>query len=215
MKHIQYVVFLFALISLVSCEERPASGPGTMITKPVSIPVVTPTTTPGNSVPAGNMVSAAATTKLNPEHGKPGHRCDIAVGAPLNGPAQNTNATLANPPVINPSLQTTTPTLQNKINPAVVPTSIAVTPGINPAHGQPGHRCDVAVGATMPKTAAPTTKTATSGSPVVPPILQNSPILPQSAPTVASGLNPAHGQPGHRCDIEVGKPLSSAPKKNG
>src|SRR6218665_1308736 len=26
-----------------------------------------------------------------------------------------------------------------------------------------------------------------------------------------AGLNPAHGQPGHRCDIAVGAPLSSAP----
>jgi len=24
-------------------------------------------------------------------------------------------------------------------------------------------------------------------------------------------LNPAHGQPGHRCDIAVGAPLNSAP----
>lgn len=28
----------------------------------------------------------------------------------------------------------------------------------------------------------------------------------------ADGLNPAHGMPGHRCDIGVGEPLSSAPK---
>jgi len=29
--------------------------------------------------------------------------------------------------------------------------------------------------------------------------------------TGAAALNPPHGQPGHRCDIEVGKPLNSAP----
>ncbi|HEX6915651.1 MAG TPA: hypothetical protein VF145_10445, partial [Chitinophagaceae bacterium] len=29
------------------------------------------------------------------------------------------------------------------------------------------------------------------------------------------GMNPPHGEPGHRCDIEVGKPLNSAPKPAG
>jgi hypothetical protein len=28
---------------------------------------------------------------------------------------------------------------------------------------------------------------------------------------VAPGMNPAHGQPGHRCDIPVGSPLNSKP----
>ncbi len=31
-------------------------------------------------------------------------------------------------------------------------------------------------------------------------------------PAPADGLNPAHGMPGHRCDINVGEPLSSAPR---
>jgi len=26
----------------------------------------------------------SSSTALNPKHGEPGHRCDIAVGAPLN-----------------------------------------------------------------------------------------------------------------------------------
>ncbi len=29
------------------------------------------------------------------------------------------------------------------------------------------------------------------------------------APVAAEGLNPVHGAPGHRCDIDVGAPLSS------
>ena len=33
-----------------------------------------------------------------------------------------------------------------------------------------------------------------------------------SAPVISkAGLNPAHGQPGHRCDIQVGAPLDSKP----
>lgn len=33
----------------------------------------------------------------------------------------------------------------------------------------------------------------------------------QQAPATAEGMNPAHGQPGHRCDIPVGAPLNSPP----
>jgi hypothetical protein len=63
---------------------------------------------------------------------------------------------------------------------------------LNPAHGQPGHRCDIKVGA--PLDSAPKKSNATnSGSPLINP---------------GSGkLNPPHGQPGHRCDIKVGDPL--------
>lgn len=31
----------------------------------------------------------------------------------------------------------------------------------------------------------------------------------QTPPVAAEGLNPVHGAPGHRCDIDVGAPLSS------
>ncbi|MGZ8559765.1 MAG: hypothetical protein ACXWWC_15590, partial [Chitinophagaceae bacterium] len=85
----------------------------------------------------------------------------------------------------------------------------------------PGHRCDVAVGAALPKEGAATAKTTTPNSPLVAPPVPNTPLIqtqPQAnaaSTTVAAGLNPAHGQPGHRCDIEVGKPLNSTPKKNG
>ncbi len=64
---------------------------------------------------------------------------------------------------------------------------------LNPAHGQPGHRCDIAVGA--PLNSAPATSSDNTQSGV---------------PWINSGdikLNPAHGQPGHRCDIKVGDPL--------
>lgn len=91
-----------------------------------------------------------AEVKLNPPHGEPGHRCEIAVGAPLDGsaPAQlNTsvqptnngqgflnsgNAAPAQPAA---NAQTTAPGMQGKPN---------------PAHGQPGHRCDIQVGQPLP-----------------------------------------------------------------
>ncbi len=71
---------------------------------------------------------------------------------------------------------------------------------LNPAHGQPGHRCDLAVGAPL---------TNADGTPVPAANPQNIQSKPVNPATVPSGLkvNPPHGQPGHRCDIQVGAPL--------
>lgn len=100
---------------------------------------VTPAPTTSNT--------AAANTNLNPEHGKPGHRCDIAVGAPLNSKP------------VTPAPTTTAPQ-QNQ--PQVVSTKKTATPaGMNPPHGEPGHRCDIAVGAPLnpPKSTPANSKT--------------------------------------------------------
>jgi hypothetical protein len=81
------------------------------------------------------------------------------------------------------------------------------TAGLNPAHGQPGHRCDISVGAPLdskPAQAAIQPQATTTTAPVT--------TQPLSIPqTTGTGLNPAHGQPGHRCDIAVGAPLNSKP----
>lgn len=91
-------------------------------------PVITSTavSTPAQSTAAG----------MNPPHGQPGHRCDLAVGAPLNSatPAKTKTTTV---PQQNISVTPTTTT----------PTTTA--PGMNPPHGQPGHRCDISVGAPL------------------------------------------------------------------
>lgn len=75
---------------------------------------------------------------------------------------------------------------------------------LNPAHGMPGHRCDIQVGAPLNSPAAPNLPM---------PNLQPLPAQPvQSAQptqgTVAPGTNPPHGQPGHDCGIPVGAPLT-------
>lgn len=88
---------------------------------------------------------------------------------------------------------------------------VTVGKGMNPAHGQPGHRCDIAVGA--PLNSAPaaksTTTTVSPGMAVAKEINPGTAVVKQT-PT-APGMNPPHGQAGHRCDIAVGAPLSSAP----
>ena len=87
--------------------------------------------------------------------------------------------------------------------------SPSVAQNLNPAHGQPNHRCDIAVGAPLnspSNTAAPEKQTRAQSTQVITPI-QNS-----IAKTVTpKGINPPHGEIGHRCDISVGAPLNSKP----
>ena len=91
------------------------------------------------------------------------------------------------------------------------PTSQKVAPGMNPAHGQPGHRCEIPVGAPLNSAPAAGTKPAPtlSSGPIQnnPAVATPSILNPASSSTVKAGMNPEHGQPGHRCDIAVGQPL--------
>lgn len=91
------------------------------------------------ATPAATENTAKAATEeiqVNPAHGLPGHRCDLPVGAPLNGTAANT----ATPTSTN-SQQSTT----------VSPIRLDQTPSVNPPHGEPGHDCAVPVGAPLNK----------------------------------------------------------------
>lgn len=130
------------------------------------------------TTPATGATALPASGMLNPEHGKPGHRCDIAVGAPL--PASANAITTAQSPV--------TPAATAQV-------------ALNPEHGKPGHRCDIAVGAPLnskpvepPKPTKPTTATTVKS-------------FNPGDTVVAAGYNPQHGKPGHRCDVAVGAKL--------
>ncbi|WP_076423050.1 hypothetical protein [Pontibacter lucknowensis] len=94
-------------------------------------------------------------------------KADTATTQPTTAPA-NTNAATATP---------------------------AGTVALNPAHGQPGHRCDIEVGAPLDLPAQPK---LTAPQPA---------FQPQVSGSVAAGTNPPHGQPGHDCAIPVGAPL--------
>ena len=156
---------------------------------------------PGTTSAVNNQstISKPVTTGINPEHGKPGHRCDIAVGEALNSKS-TTTVTNTNSP------STATPT-----QPLVKPSSSSATvaTGLNPEHGKPGHRCDIAVGAAL--TSKPTTTVTNTNSPSA--VIPTPPVIKPYSPsaTVATGLNPEHGKPGHRCDIAVGAALNSKP----
>jgi hypothetical protein len=108
------------------------------------------------------------------------------------------------PSVVNPSsaagqsAATAQPTATSTTLPTTQPT---VAAGLNPPHGQPGHRCDIQVGAPLNSTPG---AAATSSATPLPP----APVLPSGPPvSTAKGLNPPHGQLGHDCSIPVGAPL--------
>jgi len=68
----------------------------------------------------------------------------------------------------------------------------------NPAHGEPGHRCDIPVGAPLnSKPANQQQQIKVNGNPV------------QQQARNTENTNPPHGEPGHDCGIPVGAPLDS------
>ena len=142
----------------------------------------------------------AATTEMNAEHGDhDGH--DHAGHDHAN------------------EAQATAPTTQGT-------TAAAQDVKINPPHGQPGHRCEIPVGAPLDGSAAPAQQqvqaqpqTSNGGQGFLgsgnaqaqqapnAAAAQQAPPAQQTAPGMQGKPNPAHGQPGHRCDVQVGQPL--------
>ncbi len=76
------------------------------------------------------------------------------------------------------------------------------TAALNPVHGQPGHRCDLPVGAPLDQ-AASTSLQQTNTTTINPNV---SPVRVDGGDTPSK--NPPHGQPGHDCSIPVGADLN-------
>jgi hypothetical protein len=171
MKPSLFLNLVFILFTLISCNPAKQDSGQTQVpvlpptqaqpvpenTKPVQVETTQPSSTQENN----------AEVRLNPPHGEPFHRCDIAVGAPLNSQPANTtrqttnNQVQVNAPqgsgvatgtVINP----TAPTIENarRMNPSQTQSTTSSNkegkPSLNPPHGQPYHRCDIAVGSPLP-----------------------------------------------------------------
>ncbi|MGN7987458.1 hypothetical protein ACTJKC_08965 [Pedobacter sp. 22226] len=176
----KYAFYLLTLTVLCACN---TSG------KKETAQAVIPTPTGLQGLQKSNATQPAAQNTqsnliFNPPHGEAGHTCALAVGAPLNPTAR------AQPQ------QNVTP--QPAPSPAA-PVVNASGKKLNPKHGEPGHRCDLAVG--VPLDSKPT-QVATTSQPAVTQV---------SGVKVGKGLNPPHGQPNHRCDLAVGAPLNSKP----
>jgi hypothetical protein len=133
-KNIISVTFVSALIACNSSE-----GEGNVQLNQAAQPLPVATTPPSVDTSKNNRTTIAqpvqSVVALNPAHGLPGHRCDIAVGAPLNSPA-NANGPA---PVQMQTPQTNAPVMQQApMNAGGVK--------LNPPHGQPGHDCSIEVG---------------------------------------------------------------------
>lgn len=143
----------------------------------------------------------------------------ITPAAPVNNAGIQVSPANSTPfvPTANPVTATGTPVVNNMVPvqsqaPQIVtqPQEVVTAPGMNPPHGQPNHRCDIAVGAPLNSPVAKPAATTTATQPqqtvtMTPP----TPVKTVTAP----GMNPPHGEPNHRCDIAVGAPLSSPVKK--
>jgi len=211
MTYIAFAASVFCAIIFVSCGQNEAGGTRIEAAKP-NLPAVSTPATPITMpvLPTGNPTAPIiASAKLNPAHGQPGHRCDIAVGAALppvasvpNFKSPTPSAPVLSTPVQNPLASTA----------VQAPVTTSVASGLNPAHGQPGHRCDIPVGQPLNSKPAAKSGSPNTATPVASPAVSTTPV--KSDGLFAKGLNPAHGQAGHRCDIAVGQPLSGAPKKD-
>lgn len=71
----------------------------------------------------------------------------------------------------------------------IEPTTPSKEVALNPPHGQPGHDCNIEVGAPL------------INSPTSQPVMR---MMPQPS---NQRINPPHGEPGHDCNVQVGSPL--------
>lgn len=202
MKRILYVL---ALASLTACNNKKP--------EPVQGYIATPNgladlQKPATSQTAANTTTAASSNLLlNPAHGEPGHDCSIAVDAPLKASARAIAPTPQPQTVQTVSQSQPTATVTNTPQSAVT-TVNSKGQKLNPAHGQPGHDCAIAVGA--PLNSKGTKAVSASAAPKVN-VVQPAATTTSAVPVLnekGQRLNPAHGQPGHKCEVAVGAPLT-------
>ena len=173
-----------------------------------------------------NQSDSETATVIENIETKPAISTEVLPPLPTEPVSTSQSASSLSSPVVSPTSSpvfNTQPTVRSVTQPASVPVKqVVATPsapistnvakGINPAHGQPGHDCSVAVGAPLKskatvaaaapvKVALPSPKTVET-APALAPVTNFTPNLNPNAK-----VNPAHGQPGHDCKIAVGAPL--------
>ena len=155
MKRVTLMIFSAAALA-VSCKNTKNTEAQNSATATPTAPetksqenVATQTFTPENTTVASN--TASDKPELNPPHGQPYHRCDIAVGAPIDSPApvQNAAPQVAQPQSAPNAGFNTNPISPSLASPVSSTADIGPKPALNPPHGQPHHRCDLQVGAPL------------------------------------------------------------------
>lgn len=150
MKKIHLLGFAVVALAFASCGEtkkEPVTDPNPQIENTTG---VENTSNPAHGEPGHthDTPSSSSTAEgMNPEHGQPGHRCDIPVGAPLSTPAGGNQANI--PTQGNATPSGNQPFLVNDGAKAATNGASAASGNVNPAHGQPGHRCDIPVGSPL------------------------------------------------------------------
>lgn len=214
----RFTMAVIAAATLIACQNTPQeiAVPDDALANTQMAEAQREKTNEGNPFEQGGALGTALPTTapagatLNPPHGQPGHRCDIAVGAPL----PNDSNVIAQAQAVPVGQGEAIPVVSNGMEAMPQPTTQAnyIAPNgekLNPPHGQAGHRCDIPVGA--PLNSKPTAQT--TSAPQQPQVVQQQVVIdPQQAqqhtgttePGFSGKPNPAHGQPGHRCDIAVG-----------
>ncbi|MFU8842210.1 MAG: hypothetical protein ACNA7V_00225 [Bacteroidales bacterium] len=162
------LITVFTLFFLFSCNSsdkdprRTQKAPQAKPNKEQIAPVSSEQAQPAEAETAeqSSTEQNQAEVMLNPPHGQPYHRCDIPVGAPLNTPPANAGSQTSGNSAVNTATRTTknptAPTIENamKVNPSQTQNAgtadKGTKPKLNPAHGQPYHRCDIPVGSPLP-----------------------------------------------------------------
>ena len=142
-------ILIASVALLYSCDKAKTNVAETEIAKSDS---VVNNTTENATVPAPAEVASSVKNvpvsgkpALNPAHGEPYHRCEIAVGAPIDSaPTQNAAPQQAASSILSPN-----PAPAVSTTPAAPAQAFGPKPAVNPEHGQPHHRCDLAVGAPL------------------------------------------------------------------
>lgn len=124
---------------------------------------------------------------------------DAVNETPVESASQEVVAPISSTPVLTDSVSTETPQEVNLSAPEASAPASGSDVALNPPHGQPGHRCEIPVGAPLDGSAAAAPQAAPQGVTTPTPIFNN-----QSSDVK---INPPHGQPGHSCAVPVGSPL--------
>ena len=157
-----FSLFLFVSLTLISCkkelepqESSSSVAPAAETNSPAAINTM-PSSMQQNSTGANpalpaKTISATIAEGMNPPHGQANHRCDISVGAPLNAPPGKTTAAPSKSAPMSVTEGSKTTYTTSEVPAVINNTPSKTAKGMNPPHGQEGHRCEVAVGAALPK----------------------------------------------------------------
>ena len=161
MKKLSLMLFIAAGTAFISCDKKQAENvaPETEATAADSasteVPVIESRQNQDaqaviinseSSEEANQVAQNSGKPALNPPHGEPYHRCDIAVGAPIDSPAP-----VQNQPTVVQQQNTAVNFDTNPIGSgsASANQNSGPKPSVNPPHGEPYHRCDIQVGAPL------------------------------------------------------------------